>query len=62
MGGPQPPVLATGGLARGLAEASRTIQDVDEDLTLRGLRLIHQRNASRASAEPPDPARTPEPS
>jgi type III pantothenate kinase len=62
MGGPQPPVLATGGLARGLAEASRTIQDVDEDLTLRGLRLIHQRNTSRASAEPPDPARTPEPS
>ncbi len=40
-------VIATGGQAETLAEASRTIQHVEPDLTLWGLHLLHQRNSSR---------------
>ena len=39
-------VVATGGLAALIAESSATIQNVDDDLTLYGLLLIHQRNRS----------------
>ncbi|MCC7536969.1 MAG: type III pantothenate kinase [Deltaproteobacteria bacterium] len=38
-------VIATGGLARLLAPESRTIEDVDDWLTLDGLRILHERNA-----------------
>lgn len=38
-------VIATGGLARLIEPESETIDEVDEYLTLEGLRLIHLRNA-----------------
>ncbi len=37
-------VVATGGLAPLFAKATSVIEHIDNDLTLRGLQLIHQRN------------------
>jgi type III pantothenate kinase len=37
-------VLATGGLASRIASLSKTIAAVDDDLTLRGLRILYERN------------------
>jgi type III pantothenate kinase len=39
-----PHVIATGGMAHFIAPESGTIEEVDEFLTLRGLKLIHDRN------------------
>ena len=39
-------VIATGGFAPLLAAESETIEDVDEFLTLDGLRLLYERNAA----------------
>jgi type III pantothenate kinase len=43
----RPKVIATGGLAAAIAAHSATIQGVDPDLTLHGLRLIFERHGRR---------------
>jgi type III pantothenate kinase len=40
----EPQLLATGGLAAAIVPFTETIDEVDEMLTLKGLRLIHERN------------------
>jgi type III pantothenate kinase len=47
--GTQPKVLATGGLARLIAEDSRYISTIDDMLTLDGLRLVFTRNQAAQS-------------
>ncbi len=44
--GSEPKVIATGGIAKMVAEESETIQIVDPFLVLDGLRLIHEMNAA----------------
>ncbi|WP_437531205.1 type III pantothenate kinase [Sorangium sp. So ce726] len=48
-------VIATGGLARLIAPQTETIEGVDDDLTLTGLRLIYERNAERGGGHAPLP-------
>jgi type III pantothenate kinase len=43
----RPQVIATGGLAAAIAAHSETIREVDPDLTLHGLRIIHERHGRR---------------
>ena len=40
----EPRIIATGGLARMIAEDSRFIQEIDEWLTIDGLRILFERN------------------
>jgi type III pantothenate kinase len=42
--GEQPRVIATGGLARQIAEDSRFISEIDDMLTLDGLLILFERN------------------
>jgi type III pantothenate kinase len=44
-------LLATGGLASVVVPFTETIEEVDDMLTLKGLRLIHERNTSTAPAD-----------
>ena len=46
-------VVATGGLAETVAPHTRTVQHVDTDLTLLGLRLLYHRNESHARRSSP---------
>jgi type III pantothenate kinase len=39
------PFIATGGLASAIVPFCETIEEVDDLLTLNGLRIIHARNA-----------------
>jgi type III pantothenate kinase len=48
--GSAPRVIATGGLATTIAPLTRTIERVDEDLTLEGLRLLWELNSAEAPA------------
>lgn len=51
--------IATGGLANLIARESKFISEVNDRLTLEGLRLIYDRN--RSARTPPEPARVPAP-
>jgi type III pantothenate kinase len=43
----RPKVIATGGLAKAIASHSKTIQKVDANLTLHGLRTIYERRGEK---------------
>jgi type III pantothenate kinase len=47
--GGAPKIIATGGLAPLIAKGSELIQDVDENLTLDGLRLVYERTRQKSS-------------
>ncbi len=55
----KPRVIATGGLASMIAAHSETIEKVDPDLTLHGLRIIHELNAGGAARKGAAPRRGP---
>lgn len=44
--GTRPKVIATGGLARVIAAETKLVDDIDDDLTLEGLRILYNRNVA----------------
>jgi type III pantothenate kinase len=58
MGG-KPRVCATGGLAKLISSESHTIEEVDDLLTLEGLRIIQQRNRDARQPRGTQPAESP---
>ena len=48
---PNPRLIATGGYASAVVPFTETIEEVDDLLTLKGLRLIHDRNTETAPAD-----------
>jgi type III pantothenate kinase len=48
-------VIATGGLARLICPQTEAVEAIDDDLTLTGLRLIHELNEAAASRPPTVP-------
>jgi type III pantothenate kinase len=56
--GPETKCVATGGLAHLIARESKHISEVNDRLTLEGLRLIYDRNRAARNSTQPEPART----
>ena len=52
-----PKIIATGGLARLIAEDSRYIGTIDDMLTLDGLRIVFERNLPAHAAKPTRPSK-----
>ena len=52
--GPETKTVATGGLARLIAPGSEFLHEIDDLLTLTGLRLIYERNQERSRDRPRD--------
>jgi type III pantothenate kinase len=50
-------VIATGGLSSLIAKHSKRVQGIDKDLTLDGLRILHDRHAANAHADADAPRR-----
>lgn len=50
MGCPEARVIATGGMARMISDRSGVIDEIDGLLTLKGLRIIHEKNSKPALA------------
>lgn len=48
LGAPDAKVIATGGMSRLIASGTDAIDEIDGLLTLKGLRIIYERNQPRA--------------